>query len=461
MRHVVTMTSTGSIGLVAIFLVDFANLFYISQLGINELAAAIGYAGTILFFSTAIGIGLSIAASANVSRLLGAGKTESARSMAGSALLSTVVIALVIAAIIYPYLPAIVALLGARGTTAQYSVDFLRIVIPSMPLLCLGMSLSALLRAVGDAKQAMTLTLLAGITTALLDPIFIFVFDLGLTGAAIVSIISRCIMVSLGLYLVIYKHGLLAWPQKRNVSSDIQALMRIALPAVLTNVATPVGNAWVTSEIASFGNEAVAGWAIVGRVTPVAFAALFALSGAIGPILGQNLGARLFKRLNMVLSDAIKFIMAYSLVAWTGLFLLQDVLANAFNAHGQAYDLLSFFCSFAAAGFIFNAALFVSNAAFNNLGYPLYSTAFNWARATLGTIPFTIIGARLYGAEGVLAGQAIGGIIFGLLALFVCRKTISWIEAKDSSGDLPPPPKQGYWRMALSAFTSGKGASAG
>ena len=64
MRHVIVMTATGSIGLIAVFVVDALNLFYISLLGQQELAAAIGYAGTLLFFSTSIAIGLSIAATA-------------------------------------------------------------------------------------------------------------------------------------------------------------------------------------------------------------------------------------------------------------------------------------------------------------------------------------------------------------------------------------------------------------
>ena len=86
MRHVVVMTATGTVGLMAVFLVDFANLFYISQLGQQELAAAIGYAGTILFFNISICIGITIAATALVSRYIGQGDRAKARHMAGSAL---------------------------------------------------------------------------------------------------------------------------------------------------------------------------------------------------------------------------------------------------------------------------------------------------------------------------------------------------------------------------------------
>ncbi|MDX5593005.1 MATE family efflux transporter [Pseudovibrio sp. SPO723] len=433
MHHVLVMTSTGSIGLVAIFIVDFANLFYISQLGVAELAAAIGYAGTIMFFNTAVGIGLSIAASATVSRRLGAGDAKAARRMAGVALAASFTVACLMAAALFPILGDLIAVLGASGPTYDFALGYLQIVVPSMPLLCMGMVLSALLRAVGDAKRAMYLTLLGGVIIALLDPVFIFLFGLGIDGAAIVSVLSRVAMVAVGLWATIHIHNLLGKPELLHAREDLKALMAVALPAVLTNVATPVGNAWVTMEIAAFGDEAVAGWAIVGRVIPVAFGALFALSGAVGPILGQNLGAGLFDRLNRALKDALIFVIIYSLLAWALLFLLQEPLAYLFNATGDSRDLLAFFCTFAAAGFLFNAALFVTNAAFNNLGFPLYSTLFNWGRATLGTIPFTWVGGAYFGANGVLAGQAIGGVLFAIAAQIICWRVLAKLRSKNEN----------------------------
>ncbi|WP_244265783.1 MATE family efflux transporter [Polycladidibacter hongkongensis] len=464
MRHVLVMTASGSIGLVSVFLVDFANLFYISQLGIAELAAAIGYAGSILAFSTAIGIGLSIAASARVSRHLGAGETAAARRLAGVSLISSGLSALVVVVLLFPWLEDICGLQGASGVTKAYATGFLQIVFPSMPLLCMGMTCSALLRAVGDAKRAMTLTLFAGIATALLDPLLIFGFDMGLTGAAIASVVSRAIMLGLGLYALLHKHDLIGKPELGAARADLAALLHIAVPALLTNVATPVGNAWVTAQIADYGDSAVAAWAIIGRVTPLAFGALFALSGSIGPILGQNLGARLFDRLHMVMRDALIFILVYSLVAWGVLFLLRDVLAQGFGAQGETYTLLVFFCQYLAASFVFNAALFVSNAAFNNLGYPFYSTVFNWGRATLGTVPFTYAGAALAGAKGVLIGQALGGVMFGLAALYVCFRSLAALPERfaqqsgnDENGGEPLPPLQ---QGEVAALTSGKGGSA-
>ena len=73
---------------------------------------------------------------------------------------------------------------------------------------------------------------------------------------------------------------------------DFPAIWAIAFPAMLTQLATPFANAYITHEVAPFGDEAVAASAIIGRLVPVAFGIIFALSGSVGPIIGQNFGAR-------------------------------------------------------------------------------------------------------------------------------------------------------------------------
>ena len=124
----------------------------------------------------------------------------------------------------------------------------------------------------------MLVTLVGAIVNTALDPIFIFVLGLGIHGAAIASALSRLAVLGIGLYGVIRVHGLMGRPKLRPFLSDVPAVLAVAMPAVLTNIATPVSNAYITAAIAPFGDSAVAGWAILGRIMPVAFGAIFALS---------------------------------------------------------------------------------------------------------------------------------------------------------------------------------------
>ena len=453
MRHVVVMASTGAIGLVAIFLVDLANLFYISLLGQKELAAAIGYAATIVFFAVSVCIGFTIAATAITARAIGSGDERRARAFAGAALFFTLFIGIVLALILYLTIDATLDLLGASGETHAIAADFMRITVPTIPLLGLGMCSAGLLRAVGDAKRAMYVTLTSGISAAFIDPLLIFYFDLGITGAAISVVIVRFLFVMVGFHGTLHVHKMLAMPTRRELSAFSKPFLSIAGPAVLTQIATPVGNAYITGAIAPFGDDAVAGWAIVGRIIPLAFAAIFSLSGAVGPILSQNYGAGKIDRVSSTMRDSLIFTVVYVIIMWALLALLKDPIIAAFNADGDSVKMIAMFCYYVAGTQIFTGFLFVANAAFNNLDHPVYSTVFNWSRATLGVIPFAWYGSH-WGPQGIILGWGLGGAVFGFLALLVCFRVLKKLPVQaERDGITVQVPA-----IAHSPFSSGRNA---
>ena len=458
MGHVVTMTVTSSVGLVAIFIVDAINLFYISLLGQQVLAAAIGYASTIMFFTISVGIGLSIATAALVAKALGARREEDARRLTATCLAFVFLTTAAFALCLYPLIGPVLDLLGAKGETKRLAAMFMGIVLPSVPLLGLGMALGALLRARGDPRRAMFVTLSGGAAALVLDPLFIFGFDMGLAGAATATVCVRFVLVLVGLHGVVVVHRMLGPVRPatllRDMARDLPPFAALAAPAIVTQLATPVGNAYVTGVIARFGDDAVAGWAIVGRILPVAFGVIFALSGAVGPIMAQNLGAGLFERVRSTLRDALVFTTLYCVAVWIVLAVAHPWLIALFGAKAEAADLVAVFCVLVAGSFLFNGALFVGNAAFNNLGFPLYATVFNWGRATLGVIPFVSIGAA-YGSSGVLMGWGLGAVAFGLAAAVTAFRVVGRLEEREGTApDDPPrlPPS------ANSPFTTGKGA---
>ncbi|WP_328703002.1 MATE family efflux transporter [Arenibaculum pallidiluteum] len=454
LRHVVVMTLTGSVGLIAIFAVDLANVFYISLLGVAELAAAIGYSGAVVFFQNALCIGLSIGTGALVGRAVGAGRTEDARRIAGASMALIVAVSAVVGVALLPFLDGILALLGAEGRARELASGYLHLVSPMMPLVGLGMGLSTLLRAVGDARRSMSVALYGALATAALDPVLILWLDLGLTGAAIATLVSRLMLVAVGWHGAVRVHGILGPPVRARFIGDARALLAIAAPAMLTNVATPVASSYVTASLARFGDAAVAGQATVDRLLPVAFGVIFALTGAVGPVFAQNLGAGRDDRVRDTLRASMIVVVAYVLAAWLVLFLGQDLLVRMFSAEGVGADLLRLFCNVLAGSCLFLGFLFVANAAFNNLGFPLLSTAFNWGRATLGTVPLASLGAGIAGAQGVVLGQALGTVVFGVAALVVAFRVVRPGAAR------PAAPGAALWRAVPTGATSGKASVA-
>ncbi len=427
MRHITVMALSSTVGLMAVFLVDFIDMIFIAMLGKAELAAAIGYAGAILFFTGSFGIGISIACGALVARALGEGDSDLARRRATNALIIGFVGGSLFAAAVWAYTPELVGLLGAQGATQTLAVDFMRIILPSLPVLLVGMVAGAILRAHGDAKRSMWMMIYGGIVNAVLDPILIFGLDLELTGAALASIAARFTIAGTGMWAIQKHYGGFGRPTLGDVARDMTPIMAIAGPAVLTQLATPLGQAYVTRAMSSYGEEAVAGMAIVGRLTPVAFGVIFALSGAVGPIIGQNAGAGKQDRVKEAYRDGLLFTGIVVVVVSVILFLLRGPLAWLFVLEDGtvARDLVFLFAGPLSLLWFFNGMIFVSNAACNNLGHPFYSTWVNWGRHTLGTIPFVMLFAWWLGAAGVLIGQALGGVVFGLIAGVMANRVIA------------------------------------
>lgn len=426
-RHVVVMSTTGAIGLIAVFMVDLINLFYISLLGDPHKTAAIAFAGVVGFFQVSFCIGLMIGIAAVVARATGAGRHHDARRLATASLVLMGSACVVVSAATWFMLDEILGLLGAEGETRLQALGYLSITVLSMPVLGLGMACSSLLRAIGDAKRSMNVTLIGAVTTAALDPILIFGLHLDLLGAAIAMVTTRLVVLAVALRGVVRAHHLLGKFESAHFRADARAIGQVSGPAILANLATPFGLAFVTNFMAPFGAVAVAGMAMIDRLTPVAFGLVYALSGTVGPIIGQNLGAGRIDRVRQTLKDSLSFMAMAVLGAWLILALMQGFIIQAFAAQGVAAELIAAFCSYVAVSFIFIGALFTSNAAFNNLGHPLYSMGFNWARATLGTIPLAYLGSH-YGPLGVLIGSSFGAVIIGSLATWVAFRIIDKLD---------------------------------
>ena len=416
MGHVVRMTMTGGLGITFVFLVDAANLFWISQLGDPQLVAAVGFAFAIQFLSVSGGIGMMVAAIALVARRIGEGDTGLARRTATSAAVISCVVQGLVAGGIILFRHDIVASTGAEGETARLAARSLAMSVPSLTIMAVSMIANGSLRAQGDGARSMYVTLTSGAVAMLVDPLLIYVLGLGLDGAAIGISVSRSVMLCMALWFAIGTHDLMARPSLRDVRLTFVPFVAIAIPAILTQIATPAGNFLMTNVMSQFGDDSVAGWAVVGRMTVVAFGGIFSLAGAIGGIFGQNYGAHRFDRLQSTYRDAVVFGVGYSLVTWAALFAASSLVIDGFALTPEGGRVVRAFAMVGAGGFVFAAALFVSNAAFNSLGKPTRSTMLNWLRDGVLTLPLALLLAGWFGATGVIYAQAVASMIVGTVA---------------------------------------------
>lgn len=419
MRHVAVMTAAGSIGLMFAFIVDFATLFWVGQAGGEPWVAAAGYAFTLQFFAVSVGVGLMIAGVAMISREMGRDEFQIARRMVSVSTVIAVLAQTVIAAGVVVFRYPMLELLGAKGAVLDDAARYIFISMPSLPVMAIGLMGSAALRAEGDAKRSMFLTLLSGLLMMFVDPLLVIGLGLGLDGAAIGVCIFRLMFMALAIRYVIFVHDLAAPLSWEDIRVFAKPFLLIAAPAVLTQLSTPAGNAIVTAVISQFGDSAVAGWTVVSRVSVVAFGGIFALSGAIGGIIGQNYGAGLMDRVSRTFRDALLFCGVYVVIAWIILYALTGPLVVGFDLRNEGVDVLKAFTHIGALGFVFTGALFVANAAFNALDRAVWATFANWTRDGIVMYPICLLGAYLMADIGVIYAQAVANVIVGAVAAYL------------------------------------------
>lgn len=440
MKHVTVMSFTSSIGIMAVYVVDLFDIFFISLLGHQEMAAAAGYASTLMFFVSAINIGLSIAAGALIAAALGADNKQKAREITSSVAVIATIIGIVFPLLMLPNIEFLLGLIGATGEVQEMAARYLWIILPATMFSGISMTAVVALRAYGEAKWAMYPSLAGAGVNFVMDPIFIFALGLGLEGAAVATVCARLATLYLAIRGARTRSNAFVKPTTPMVLKHTSAIVKFAIPAVMQSIASPVAMAILTRYMAKFGSEAVAGMAVIGRLAPVVFSVVNALRGAVGPIIGQNYGAGRMDRVRETYFAGLKFLGIYVIATCIILFVLRGPIANAFGATGLTRELLYLFCGPLSVVAFFNGTVFLSNATFNNMGHPGYSSWLNWGRSTIGMLPFVHVGAIAFGAKGVLIGAVLGGAVFAA----ICAKISFALMDRKTAAQTPQEPELGF-----------------
>ena len=410
-------------------------------MGNPQLVAAIGFAYAIQFFSVSIAVGLMIGTTAVISRSIGQGERDKARRQAGAALVIAAGTLAVVSSLIVLFRHDLIGWAGATGETARLAARYLAMTMFSLIPMSMALICSGALRADGYGAKAMYVTLLSGLVLMVLDPILIFWLEWGLDGAAIGLFLFRCALLTLGVYFAIFQMKLIARPRLRTLRNLAGPFVAVAAPAIATQMSTPVGNYLLTIVMARFGDDAVAAWAVVARLTVLVFGGIFALSGAIGGIFGQNYGAGQLDRVRSTYLNALVFCLCYTLVAWALLYFATPYVIWAFGLKGQGAEVISGFTLVGVGAFVFMGALFVSNAAFNNLGRPGRAALLNWVKDGVLSYPAAVWLTLSFGSVGVIFGQALVGVVMGAFAGLWGWAYVNSLTAPAAAPLDPGPPR--------------------
>lgn len=387
----------------------------LGRLGPSSLAAGT-FVNPIVMIVISLAIGLGAGTSAVVARAIGAAERD-VGGLVADALLLTALVGIAAALVGEAALPALLRLLGAAPEVASLSESYLRIWLPAAVLFTTGMVGLSATRAAGDARfQGVAMAGMAALA-ALLIPLLVLGFDLGIRGAAIGNAVAWIPLATASLWRL-RQLGLLSpdRPSPARFVRSARRVLHIGLPAAATNAIIPISTGILVGILAQYGDRAVAGYGVGARFEGLALVPFYALSAVMNPFTGQNAGAGRLDRVRTGLRAAAVGCLAGGAAVAALLWLAAAPIAARFTrdadvAHAAVQYMRIVPLSYGTAGVIM-----IANSMFNGLERPLAAVAVSVLRVLVIAVPVAWAGGKLFGVPGVFAGSCLANLLVGLLS---------------------------------------------
>lgn len=414
-------------------LVSMLEMGFIGQLSTKHVAA-ITFTFPVVMILSSIALGIGIGTSSVIARSVGAGTIDEVKRLGTHSMLLVAASMAILAAIGWLTIDPLFTALGASTELLPLIHSYLDIYYPSVLLFTLTMVAGNIMRANGSATIPGVVMTLGALLNLALDPILIFGWfglpRLELTGAAIASAVSRIVTVGVLLYYVVGGGLVNTREILKGFVRSARSILHIGLPAMATQLISPVSAAVVTRLLAGHGEVVVAGFGVATRIEAVAVMLLFALSGSIGPFVGQNWGARHPQRVRDGVRVAYQFSLAWGLVAAIVLFFTGTFFAGLVDDNPSVISTAAFYLAVVPWTYGIWGVLMMSSASFNALGKPLPSTALSFSRMFIIYIPIAVFLNGLLGYQGIFIASAVGNALTGALGYL-------WFKRSYASDPVP------------------------
>lgn len=421
-------------GITALMAVGIVDAYFVGQIGLHELAA-LGFVLPVTHGVNSIGLGLGMAISVLVSRYFGEHKSALAARLITDGRLLVMIIGIVLQITLYFSMTALFRIMGADAKVQVLIAEFMVLWLPVVPVMLLTLTGNTTLRAIGSpAKSAMVLTLLA-VINATLDPLFIFGYGImpgiGIGGAALATSIAWLITFGVSDYMLGVQEKLILRGkfQLDTLRANWRQLATLGIPAILANFMTPLAAAVLTAMVATFGAEAVAGFAVATRIEALCLLVVFALSSTLPMFIGQNIGAGHADRARQALYGAIRFSVILQVAIWLLMLASAAALTSLFNSNNEVTTIASYYLWVVPLSHGAQAVAIFVMVSLNVIKRPKTALLTTILRLLLLNLPLAYLGGQIAGVTGLFCGFTVGNLISGLLAWRILNRV--WREESD------------------------------
>ncbi len=410
---------------------NMADTFFVSQLS-TSASGAVGVNFSLMAMIQAIGFTLGMGSGNYMSRMLGAREPDKAQRACSVAVYTAFTLGLILAVFGISNIDSMVQVLGATETIAPYAKDYGRYILIAAPYMTVSFVFNNHLRSQGNAALSMIGITTGGVLNVILDPVLIFGFDMGISGAAIATIFSQFVSFVILLVLVVRSKNVLKplpryftfqwWVYKEILSAGLPTLGRQGLASVasvLLNVAA-----------SGFGDAAVAAMSIVTRIMMFINSALIGFGQGFQPVCGFNFGAKRYDRVLEAYFFCRRVALVFLLVIGVVMFAISTQVMRLFRKEdAEVIRIGALALKMQCCLLPFQAYVIIGNMLTQSIGYSFRATLTAISKQGLFFVPAILVLPGVFGVTGLQLAQPVADAL-----TFVLTYVITMMVVKELRG---------------------------
>jgi putative MATE family efflux protein len=417
-------------------------IFVGHALGENSVQGIAGIAVSfpIMMIVMAIALAIGIGASSIISRSLGENDLEKAKSTMGNVLSLILISSTIITLAGSVFLVPILKSFGTTETIMPYATDYLSIIIYGSFFSIFAMAMNNVARAEGNAKVAMYAMIASAGINIILDPIFIFGFDMGIKGAAVATVLAQAIS---SLYLMYYftsgKSMLQVRSEHITLKKDIVSeTLAIGLGPFSRNASSSLMIIVLNNVLAIYGGDiSIAVFGIVNRMFMFAFMPMFGIIQGLQPIVGFNYGAKNYDRVKQSIKLSVVITTAMSILGFLLLFIFPEQLFSIFSTDQQLISSGKDATRIMVMAVPLVGFQIVGASLYQAIGKAKPSIILSMSRQLLFLIPFVLILPHFFDLWGVWIAFPLSDSLSFLVTLVMVLKEFKILNHMEKANATP------------------------
>ena len=417
-------------------LYNIADTFFVGHIN-TQSTAAIGITFTAMFLMQAIGFFFGHGSGNYISRELGAKRHDNARNMASLGFFSCFFAGCIVCIIGLLLLQPIALGLGSTPTILPYTERYMGIIFLGAPFFMSSLTLNNQLRLQGNARYAMVGIVTGALLNVVLDPVLIFAAGMGITGAALATVIGQVVSFCI-LFVMTYHAGNIPirWTSFKFSLNGFKEIFYGGSPSFSRQGLEAISTMLLNLAAANYGDAAIAGMSVVNRVCMLIMAVIIGLGQGFQPVCGFCYGAKLYKRLREGFWFTVRLGTIFLLVCTLGGFAFTDTIIAIFRNDPEVIAVGSTALRWQLATLPFGATIMISNMMMQTCRKPWRANLLAAARRGIFFIPLVIILPTCFGLKGVEMCQAWSDTLAFLTTVWVMRG--AFIEFSSEEVTLQP-----------------------